>query len=283
MRWRFLLRPGWLALTLVVFTFAIACFTLLAPWQFSRDEERQTQNAALQASFTGEPRPLAEVLAPAVAPDERTQWQRVAITGTYLPEAEVIARLRTVQGEAAFEILTPMRTTDGQTVLIDRGFVQPDDRSRVPAYAPAPSGPTQVVARVRVDEKDSRGRDAFADGSTDGRLHSYSVDSQVVARSTGNDLRPGYFQLDEGQPGVLAALPLPKLEAGPFFSYALQWMAFGAMSVLAWLYFTVRELKPGGTLATETPKPGRRKSVAEMVAEDERADARAAEPTHPVA
>ena len=263
-------------MTLVVFVFATVCYTLLAPWQFDRDDERATQNAALQASFLGEPRPLADVLGPDVAPDEGTQWERVAITGTYLPEAEVIARLRTVQGEAAFEILTPLRTTDGQTVLIDRGFVQPDDRARVPEYTPAPPGQTQVVARIRIDEKDPKARDAFADESTDGRLHSYTVDSQVVARATGIDLRPGYFQLDEAQPGVLGALPLPKLEAGPYFSYALQWIAFGTMAVLAWLYFTVRELKPGGTLDTQQPGRTRRKSVAQMVAEDEASEPREA-------
>ena len=272
MRFRFLLRPGWLALTLVVFAFAITCFTLLAPWQFSRDGEREQQNAALTESFTGEPKPLADVLAPGAAPDERTQWQRVRITGSYLPEGEVIARLRTVLGEPAFEVLTPLRTNDGQTVLIDRGFVRPDDSTRVPDYAAAPSGPVDVVGRVRVDEVDPKGRDAFADDSTGGALHSYSVDSAVVARASGLDMRPGYFQLDEGQSGVLGALPLPKLEAGPFFSYALQWITFGAMALLGWLYFTVRELKPGGALAEERPS-GRRKSVAEQLAEDDAADA----------
>jgi hypothetical protein len=70
---------------------------------------------------------------------------------------------------------------------------------------------------------------------------------------------------------VLGALPLPQTDSGPFFSYALQWIAFGAMAVLGWLYFTVRELKPGGALTA--PKPSgertRRKSVSEILAEDE--------------
>ncbi len=263
-----MLRPAWLALTLVVFAFAISCFALLAPWQFSRDDERETRNAALQASFTAEPRPLETVLGGNAAPDERTQWDRVQVTGSYLPEGEVIARLRTVQGEAAFEVLTPFRSVDGKTVLIDRGYLRPDDRSQVPGYAPPPAGEVQLVARIRMDETDSKNRDAFADESTAGRLHAYTVDSKVVSRATGLDLRPGYFQLDNGQPGVLSALPLPQLESGPFYSYALQWIAFGAMAVLGWLYFTVRELKPGGALEN-SEKPERRKSVAQMLAEDE--------------
>jgi cytochrome oxidase assembly protein ShyY1 len=270
-RLRFLLRPGWLALTAVVFTFAICCFTLLSPWQFSRNTEREQQNAALETSFTAAPVPLAQLLPPGSVPGRYTEWHLVTVTGRYLPDKEVVARLRTVQGEGAFEVLTPLRTSDGTIVLIDRGYVPLDSKSAVPPYPPPPAGTVQVTARVRADETDPKNRDAFADASTGGRLQSYVVDSRVVARAGGLDIRPGYFQLDVGQPGVLGALPLPQTDSGPFLSYALQWIAFGAMALLGWLYFTVRELKPGGALdASEAPS--RRKSVAEILAEDELAE-----------
>jgi cytochrome oxidase assembly protein ShyY1 len=265
---RFLLRPGWLALTAVVFAFAICCFTLLSPWQFSRNSEREAQNNALEASFTAEPVPLNQLLPAGVSPADR-EWHRVALAGSYLADKEVVARLRTVQGEAAFEVLTPFRTTDGQDVLVDRGYVRLDDKSGVLPYAPPPAGTVQLTARVRQDETDPKNRDAFADASTGGRLQSYVVDSRVVARSANLGLRPGYFQLDVDQPGVLGALPLPQTDSGPFLSYALQWIAFGAMAVLGWLYFTVRELKPGGALTAPKGEGTRRKSVAEILAEDE--------------
>ncbi|KZB82453.1 SURF1 family cytochrome oxidase biogenesis protein [Amycolatopsis regifaucium] len=270
MRLKFLLKPGWLALTLVVFTFAACCFTLLAPWQFSRDAEREHQNTALRESFTGQPKPLDELLPAGAAPDQRTEWHLVSLKGTYLPEGEVVARLRSIQGEAAFEVLTPFRTVDGTVVLVDRGYVRLDEKSRALPFDPPPTGTVDIVTRARQDEKDGKNRDAFADESTGGKLQSYVVDSQVVARAAKLDIRPGYFQLDVNQPGVLGALPLPKTDAGPFFSYALQWIAFGAMALLGWLYFTVRELKPGGALTTERPQ--RRKSVAELLAEDERSE-----------
>jgi cytochrome oxidase assembly protein ShyY1 len=270
-RLRFLLRPGWLALTVVVFTFAICCFTLLSPWQFGRNTERDQQNSSLEASFTAAPLPLTQLLAPGAVPDQRTEWHLVSITGQYLADKEVVARLRTVQGEGAFEVLTPLRTADGTVVLIDRGYVRLDSKSGVLPYPPPPAGTVQVTARVRSDETDPKNRDAFADASTGGQLQSYVVDSKVVARAGGLAIRPGYFQLDVDQPGVLGALPLPQTDSGPFLSYALQWIAFGAMALLGWLYFTVRELKPGGALTT--PKPSgertRRKSVAEILAEDD--------------
>jgi cytochrome oxidase assembly protein ShyY1 len=100
----------------------------------------------------------------------------------------------------------------------------------------------------------------------------YAVDSRAVAAETGLTIRPGYVQLADGSPGVLGALPLPELEAGPFLSYALQWITFGAMALLAWLYFTWREVRPGGVLSapssSATGRP-RRQSVAQQIAEEE--------------
>ncbi len=277
-RWKSLLQPGWLALTFVVFGFAVTCYTVLAPWQFDRHAERKAQNDAVSTSFSEQPRPLQEVLPEGRAPGPDTEWRRVVVEGTYLPEHEIIARLRTVQGQPAFEVLTPLRTTDGRIVVIDRGYLRPDNGD-VPPYAAPPGGTVRVEARVRGDETDPQGRDAFSDESTQGRLHAYTIDSRTVARASGLDVSPGYLQLTEGQPGVLGALPLPKLEAGPYFSYALQWVAFGTMAVLAWGYFTVRELKPGGALSAESQRP-RRKSVAELLAEDEEAERASSDAEH---
>ncbi|MGQ0837684.1 SURF1 family cytochrome oxidase biogenesis protein [Actinokineospora sp.] len=261
MRLKLLLRPGWLLLALVVVVFATACFTLLAPWQFRRHDDRKATNDAVQASFDAGPAAIDTV--------DRADWRRVTLTGSYLPDAEALARLRTVQGAAAFEVLTPFRMSTGDVVLVDRGFVRPVEGVRVPPFAAAPSGRVDLVARLRTDETDPQRRPAFRD---DGRTQVYAVDSRTVGAAARVPIRPGYLQLEEGSPGVLGALPLPQLAAGPFLSYALQWIAFGVMTLLGLCYFTWREIKPGGAL----DKPVRRRSVAEILAEDdakERADA----------
>ncbi|MDV6013829.1 SURF1 family cytochrome oxidase biogenesis protein [Haloechinothrix sp. LS1_15] len=282
MRWKLLLRPRWLALTALVFVFAAACFTMLGPWQFDRHESRSAQNEAVQESLEAEPSPLDETLPDGTAPDERTQWSRVTIAGEYLPEDEVLARLRTVQGEPAYEVLTPMRTTGGERVLINRGYVRPEQGS-VPRYDPPPDGEVTVIARARVDEPPPGDREAI-DRAGSGQIEVYNVSSATVGEATGLDLRPGYFQLDNDQPGEVNALPLPRTTAGPFFSYALQWYAFGVMALVAWLYFTLRELRPGGALRDGSGRAGsggsdgftgtrrKRKSVAELLAEDEEQD-----------
>ncbi|MGH3861976.1 SURF1 family cytochrome oxidase biogenesis protein [Actinokineospora sp.] len=253
---RSLLRPGWLMLAFVVVVFATACFMLLAPWQFTRHEDRKTTNDAITSSFEAAPIPIQSA-------DPATQWRRVTLSGSYLPESEAVARLRTVQGAAAFEVLTPFRLATGEVVLVDRGFVRPVEGVRVPDYAAAPSGRVDLIARVRADERDPQARPAFVE---EGRKHVYAVDSRKVGEAAGLPIRPGYAQLEEGSPGVLGALPLPQLDVGPYLSYALQWIAFGAMALLGLVYFTWREIKPGGMLRTDAPK---RRSVAEILADDE--------------
>lgn len=235
---RFLLRPGWVALTVGVVLFAIACFTLLAPWQFQRNDDKRTLNEAVRASFTEPAQPIEQL-----PPDAPTEWRQVILTGSYLPHAEVVARLRTVQGEPAFEVLTPLRLTSGQTVLINRGFLRPASGrsgargSQVPAYPPAPAGEVTVMGRLRDNEPG--GRTPVTDG---GVRQVYAIDSGTVGRLTGEPLRTGYVQLNPGQPGVLGALPLPRLDAGPYLSYALQWVAFGVIALVGWVLMVRREL-----------------------------------------
>lgn len=265
-RLRFLLRPGWLALTALVLIFAAVCFTLLAPWQFRRHEERSTTNDAISTSANAAPVDIDRVLSRGQEPGAGTEWRSVRVTGRYLGDDEVVARLRTVLGEAAFEVLTPFRLGDGSIVLVDRGYVRPvqgDQAVAVPDFAAPPSGTVTLTARLRADERDPRERPPER---RDGRLQVYAVGAGVVEHATGLDIRPGYLQLDDKNPGVLAALPLPELDSGPFLSYALQWIAFATMALLAWLYFTWREIKPGGVLAAERPK---RVSVAQQIAEEE--------------
>src|SRR5215470_7805488 len=241
-RVRFLLRPGWLGLTAAVVLFAVACFTLLAPWQFRRHDQRQARNHAIEASFRTAPVPIERLPA-----DQDQEWRQVILTGSYLPEAEVVARLRSVHGEPAFEVLTPFRLASGAVALVDRGFVRPQRGgpsgggrgTQVPDYGAAPGGEVTMVGRLRRDEVDVQGRGAFDES---GHRQVYAINSATIGQATDLAIRPGYVQLVADQPGVLGAMPLPQLDAGPHLAYALQWLAFGAMALVGWVLVVRREL-----------------------------------------
>jgi cytochrome oxidase assembly protein ShyY1 len=240
---RFLLRPGWLALIALVVGFAVAAFTLLAPWQFGREEQRDAQQRAIDTATALAPVPLAELVPPGDAVAREDEWRQVSVSGSYVPDGEGLVRLRVVDGQPAFEVLTPFRTDDGRLITVNRGSVTAESGSAVPDYPPPPAGTVTLTARLRLDETDPQGRAAI---ESDGHRQVYAADSRALAAATGLALEPGFLQLTAGQPGVLRPLDVAPTSGGeaPFtnFSYALQWLTFGVIALFALGYFVRLEL-----------------------------------------
>jgi cytochrome oxidase assembly protein ShyY1 len=168
-----------------------------------------------------------------------------------------VARLRQVQDQAAYEILTPFRLDDGSIMLVDRGWVSPNN-GQVPSYAAAPTRHVTITARMHPEESNPH-RPPLTE---QGHREVYSINTTVVSNLTGLHVEPGYFALVGGQPGLLQELPLPTVDSGPFLSYAFQWIVFGIMALFGLGYFTWREIKPGGALTPE----GRARRRAEKAA-----------------
>lgn len=269
---RFLLRPGWLALVAVIVGFVIACYALLAPWQFGREAQREAQQRAIDSSYATAPVPLAEVSAPGAGVTRDVEWRQIRVTGAYLPDAEAVVRLRVIDGGPAFEVLTPFRTDDGRLLVVNRGFAPAEIGAAVPDFAVAPTTPVTLVARLRVDETDPQGREVFTDG---GYRQLYAADSRPLAAATGLALEPGLLQLSEGQPGVLRPLAVePSSGGAPFtnLSYALQWLTFGAIALFALVYFVRLEVLQGRHRGTK--RTGLRRALA---GDDEPATARSSD------
>jgi len=238
-RWAFLLRPAWLALFVVVLAFAYLCFTVLAPWQLGKNTKTSRENDQISRSLTAEPVPVTSVLPQqdSAAPDE--QWQQVTATGRYLGDAQVLARLRVIDGNPAFEVLVPFVVDGGPTVLVDRGFVEPVDGNRVPPIDPVPTGTVTITARLRDAEAVAVGKEPLREGGT----QVYSINTGQISALTGVPLAGSYLQLVDDQPGGLGVIPLPHLDAGPFLSYGIQWIAFGIIAPIGLGYFIFAEIR----------------------------------------
>jgi cytochrome oxidase assembly protein ShyY1 len=261
-RLTFLLRPGWLALALVVVAFAYLCFTVLAPWQLGKNTRTSRENDQITSSLTAAPVPVTSVLPQqnSAAPD--AQWRQVTAPGHYLPQAQVLARLRVVDGDPAFEVLLPFAVDNGPTVLVDRGYVRPEQASRVPQIAAPPSGTVTIIARLRDSETVPAGKDPFR---ADGVQQVYAIDTKAIAALTGVPLAGSYLQLVDNQPGGLGVVELPHLDAGPFLSYGIQWIAFGIVAPFGLGYFIYSELRArrrerehAAAVANEDGPPGPR-------------------------
>lgn len=239
-RWAFLLRPAWLALFVVVVAFAYLCFTVLAPWQLGKNTKTSRENGQISRSLNADPVPVTDVLPQqdSAAPDE--QWQRVTATGRYVPGAQVLARLRVIDGDPAFEVLVPFAVEGGPTVLVDRGYVKPVTGNQVPPIDPAPTGPVSITARLRDPEPVPPGKDPFRENG----IHQvYAINPGQISALTGVPLAGSYLQLAEDQPGGLGAIPLPHLDPGPFLSYGIQWIAFGMIAPIGLGYFVYAEIR----------------------------------------
>jgi len=228
-----------LVLALVVVGFAYACFTVLAPWQLGKNTSTEDRNGRIAASMAQDPVPVSDLLAGdgATIDDE---WRRVLAQGSYLPDSDVLVRLRSAESKPAYEVLTPFALDSGGTILVNRGYVRPVRGTEIPEIPVAPSGNVTLDARIRMSEGTVEGKDPFFDA---GYQQVYFIDTPQVAEVTGLDLESVYLQLDADQPGGLGVISLPQLDSGPYLSYGLQWLAFGIMAPLGLGYFVWSELR----------------------------------------
>ena len=237
----FLLRPGWIALGLVVVAFAYLCFSVLAPWQLGKNTTTSRENRQIEASLSADPVAVTTVLPQQDSSAPDAQWRQVTATGRYLPESTVLARLRVIDGAPAFEVLTAFAVQGGPTVLVNRGYVRPIEVTKVPQIPPPPQGEVTITARLRDSETaPTEGKQPFTEG---GYQQVYTIDTAQVAGLTGTALTGSYLQLVADQPGGLGVLALPKLDAGPFLSYGIQWIAFGILAPIGLGYFAYSEIR----------------------------------------
>lgn len=240
-RWSFLLRPGWLALALLVVTFAYLCLTVLAPWQLGKNTATSRENRQIQAALVLDPVPVTTYLPQQDSSAPDAQWRQVTATGRYLPDAQVLARLRVVDGAPAYEVLTPFAVQGGPTVLVNRGYVRPEQGTAVPDIPPPPNTPVTITARLRDSETaPPQNRTPLREG---GYRQVYAIDTGQIAGLTGTALTGSYLQLVENQPGGLTVPRLPKLDAGPFLSYGIQWIAFGIVAPIGLGYLIFAEIR----------------------------------------
>jgi cytochrome oxidase assembly protein ShyY1 len=231
-RLTFLFKPQWLALYVVAIAFAYLCFTVLAPWQLGKNTRTSRENDQISSSLSLLPQQDSS------APN--AQWRQVTATGRYQADAQVLVRLRVINGNPAYEVLLPFHVDGGPTVLVDRGYVKPVQGEKVPEFAAPPAGTVTITARLRDSEAVVAGKDPFR---ADGVQQVYSISTAQVATVTGVPLAGSYLQLVDDQPGGLGTIGLPHLDAGPFLSYGIQWIAFGIIAPIGVGYFVLAEVK----------------------------------------
>ena len=153
-------------------------------------------------------------------------------------------------------MLAPFAVDGGPVVLVDRGYVKPEQGTAVPPVAPPPTGTVDITARLRDSETAPADKPPFTEG---GLTQVYAIDIGQVAKVTRTPLAGSYLQLVEDQPGGLGVIELPHLDSGPFLSYGIQWIAFGILAPIGLGYFVYSEIRARRRRPPRPRPPSRRR------------------------
>ncbi len=238
---RFLLSRRWAVFALVVVLLAYAAWWL-GEWQFGRLDDRKQSNAIIRANEARDPAPVDAVLTRAEAVDEDQEWRQVTATGTYDTDNTIIVRYRSgPSGEPGVDVVVPLVTASGNTLVVDRGFLQIDTRSAdIGDVPPAPTGEVTITGWVRVD--------GSGDSTEVVDLSARAINSQRIGEAIGRPTYGGFVDLTTEAPdpdSPLLLRELPELDNGPHFFYGLQWWFFGVLALFGFGYLAYDELKRG--------------------------------------
>ncbi|MGH3322522.1 MAG: SURF1 family cytochrome oxidase biogenesis protein, partial [Streptosporangiaceae bacterium] len=232
--YRFVLSRRWLGFALFVVVLAGVCVRL-GVWQLDRLHERIDQNRVVEQNMSASVVPIDAVQDVPDARRSGEEWQRVRATGTYDTAHQVVVKYQTRDGQPGVEVLTPLVTSSGRAVLVDRGWMQSANNTETITDIPAaPEGSVTVEGWWRPNST------ATGNAVEPHQGQVRAISSSGVAGELDYPLYTGYVNLRGQEPdgaGGLEGEPRPDMGQGPHFFYAMQWYFFAALAVFGWFYF----------------------------------------------
>jgi surfeit locus 1 family protein len=200
-------------------------------WQLTRLEQRKARNALVSARLTGEPIDVG------VLPRDTADanFRRVRVVGTPDYAHELIHTARSRRGSPGVNLLTPYRIPGNDTaILVNRGWVY------------SPSATTLDLAKWHdrdsvlvgyVVELPATGGAASPDRPN--TIFLFRLSHDVVSQALPYPVRPVYVVAVSNEAGDtstavdrIARLPMPTLDNGNHFSYAVQWFGFATVALV---------------------------------------------------
>jgi surfeit locus 1 family protein len=222
-----MLRPRILVF-LVVALVATSGFVRLGFWQLDRLRQRQTANAAIARYLELPPAPLADVIADTTGARHR----RTFVRGTWDYGNQLVLTARSRQGSPGVHVITPLQPdAGGPAVLVNRGWVYAADGMTVDLTAWTEGDTANVSGFV---ETFTQGNGPVSTSSVARGVRRLTADS-IVARIPYPIAPVLIVQQDttaaEGVNHPVRLEP-PMLGEGSHRSYAFQWFAFAAITLI---------------------------------------------------
>ena len=191
---------------------------------------------------------------PATSPPATARWtevnkaedeyRHVKIKGVFLYDLETLVQASTKLG-TGFWVLTPLRQADGSAVIVNRGFVPPDEADRTKRATTETVGEVDVTGLLRMTEP--RGGFLRHNDPVANRWFSRDVAAIASARNVA-DVAPFFVDEDAPSPENVLQWPRGGLTIIAFYNnhlvYVFTWFALALMTALAAWWFVREERKP---------------------------------------
>lgn len=219
----------------------LAAFLALGFWQLERMREKQALFAAFEAGATRLER-LSDI-----EPERADRYARVLAVGRYDTQHQFLLDNMTHAGRAGYRVLTPLNLGEGDTVLVDRGWLPLGaTRETLPDVAVAENA-RSVVGRL--DDLPAAGIDlpaAAGTATTWPRVLSYPHLSDLQA-ALGRPLEARIILLDPAQPdGYVRAWQPSQFPPERHLGYAITWFALAATVAVLFIALNLRRA-PGSS------------------------------------
>ena len=214
-----------LALALAV----VASLTALGVWQVRRLAWKESLVARVDARLRADPQPAPGPDRWAALSREADEYRRVIVQGRFDDDRAVLVRAGTALG-TGYWVLAPFRTTAGDWVLVNRGFVPPQMRAQIPHAGNAGDASPAIAGLLRFTEP--RGGFLRRNDPAQGNWYSRDVDAIASAMQLHGRVAPYFIDQQAATPADRAAWPRPGLTVVQFpnnhLVYALTWFALAA-------------------------------------------------------
>lgn len=211
----------------------------LGSWQLQRLFWKEELIARFATNIARQPVPW-RVFAPQRAADTENlqEFRRTELRGEYLHEHEMYLTSRSRAGEPGLAVLTPMRLSSGEIVLINRGWIESDFRDPSTREDGMFAGEVTIVGLYRLARPASGIRAAVLPENDPVKNTWYTLDLPAMAEHTALSMEQEYYFLDarEGEPMPYGRQWNFRL-INNHLQYAITWYALGAVLLVMYGIF----------------------------------------------
>lgn len=229
-------RPGW-KMTLFTLCFS-PLLALLGLWQLDREAEK----IQLQQDYDLRQQVDAVPIETVPATGDDLAFLKISATGRYDNERAWLLDNRVLDGRVGYELLSPFVTTQGQWLVVNRGWIAAgQSRAELPR-PPAIVGQVRIEGTVHVPtgEQFMLGTDENAYTGEWPQVIQ-SEDLQRMAASAGQTLFPYSIRLLPGSPGLEQAnWQTVNMQPEKHRAYAVQWFTMLAALLAMYIYLGLR-------------------------------------------